>query len=177
MTSTPAADATPIVVMGVSGSGKTTVGLALAVRLGAEFLDADDLHPPENRAKMAAGHPLDDQDRLPWLHAVGQYMRDAASQGQRAIVACSALKRRYRDLLRTYVPDVPFVYLRGTPALLEARLEGRTNHFMPRSLLSSQLADLEPLDDDEPGVTVDVDADVARIVDEVVDALTSSRDR
>ncbi len=178
MTSTrDATDDTPIVVMGVSGSGKTTIGLALAARLGVEFLDADDLHPPENRAKMASGHPLDDEDRLPWLHAVGRYMRDAASRGQRVVVACSALKRRYRDLLRTYVPDAPFVYLQGTPALLGARLEGRTNHFMPRSLLASQLADLEPLDVDEPGVTVDVDVDVARIVDEVVEALTSSRGR
>jgi carbohydrate kinase (thermoresistant glucokinase family) len=167
----------PIVVMGVSGSGKTTVGLALAARLGAEFLDADDLHSPENRVKMASGHPLNDEDRLPWLHAVGRSMRDAASRGQRTIVACSALKRRYRDLLRTYVPDAPFVYLHGTPSLLESRLAGRTDHFMPRSLLASQLADLEPLTDDESGVTVDVAADVARIVDEIVDALASSRRR
>ncbi|MGC8509544.1 MAG: gluconokinase [Acidimicrobiales bacterium] len=170
-------DDTPIVVMGVSGSGKTTVGLALAARLDAEFLDADDLHSPENRAKMASGHPLDDEDRLPWLHAVGRYMRDATSRGQRVVVACSALKRRYRDLLRTYVPDAPFVYLHGAPAILESRLAGRTNHFMPPSLLASQLADLEPLAGDEPGVTVDVAADVARIVDEVVNALASSRGR
>ncbi len=164
----------PIVVMGASGSGKTTVGLALATRLSADFLDADDLHSPENREKMATGHPLNDDDRLPWLHAVGQHMKDAAARRQPTVVACSALTRRYRDVLREYVPGAPFVYLRGTPALLDARLRARTNHFMPRSLLESQLATLEPLGDDEHGVTVDINTDVARIVDEIIGALTVS---
>ena len=170
-------DATPIVVMGVSGSGKTTIGRALATRLNAEFLDADDLHSPENRAKMASGHALDDEDRQPWLQAVGQHMSDAASRRQLTVVACSALKRRYRDQLRTYVPDVPFVYLSGTPTVLEARMKHRAHHFMPSTLLGSQLADLEPLADDELGVTIDITANVAQIVDEVVTSLASLRRR
>ncbi len=165
----------PIVVMGVSGSGKTTVGLALAARLGATFLDADDLHSRENRAKMASGHPLNDEDRLPWLHEVGRHMKDAASRGELTVVACSALKRHYRDILRTYVPDAPFVYLHGAPEVLAARVQHRRHHFMPSSLLTSQLADLEPLTDDEHGVTVDVARSVPEIVDEVVNFLTSLR--
>ena len=141
-----------LVVMGVSGSGKTTVGSALAQRLGWTFLDADDLHPPANIAAMAAGHPLTDAERAPWLDAVAEWV-----QGHRpCVVACSALRRRYRDVLRG--DGVLFVYLEADPALLAARLGRRTGHFMPPSLLGSQLDTLEPPGPDEASVTVEASA-------------------
>ena len=127
-----------VVVMGVSGAGKTTIGQALAAALGWPFVEADDLHPPANVAKMARGEPLDDADRAPWLEAVAARMR-ALDDG---VVACSALRARYRDVLRVR-PDVRFVLLDVPPALLEERLAARRGHFMPPSLLTSQLATLE----------------------------------
>ena len=143
-----------VVVMGVSGSGKTTVGKSLAARLEVEYGEADDFHPQANVDKMAAGEPLDDDDRAPWLAAIGSWMAERVEQG--AVVSCSALKRQYRDTLRDAAPGAVFLHVHGSRELLEERLEGRSGHFMPPSLLTSQLETLEPLQDDEAGVTVDV---------------------
>ncbi|WP_416888921.1 gluconokinase [Microbacterium sp.] len=149
--------------MGVSAAGKSTVAAALARRFGIDWADADDLHPPANVAKMAAGIPLDDDDRAPWLAAVGRRLADGAAGGG-LVVACSALKRGYRDLLRDACPDAVFVYLDGSPRLLSARAAERTEHFMPPGLLDSQFAILEPLQRDERGIRVDVDDSVDDIV-------------
>ncbi len=146
-----------VVVMGVSGSGKTTVGSLLAERLGVGFVDADDLHPAANIEKMAAGHPLTDEDRRPWLATVGRTLHDARDRG--LVVACSALRRDYRDQIRAAEPDARFVYLEASKALLDARVRGRHGHFMPVRLLGSQLDTLEPLAADEPGTTVHLTAD------------------
>jgi len=148
--------------MGVSGSGKTTVGRALAARLGLPFTDGDDLHPRANVEKMAAGIPLTDEDRAPWLDAVG----DVLAAGD-AVVACSALRRTYRDRLRTAAPDLALVFLHGDPELLVSRLRGRAGHFMPASLLDSQLATLEPPSADEHAVAADAALPVAELVEQV----------
>jgi carbohydrate kinase (thermoresistant glucokinase family) len=142
------------VVMGVSGSGKTTVGIALAAALGVPFLDADDLHPASNVAKMAAGIALTDDDRMPWLALVGAELA-AAPEG--LVIACSALKRVYRQAILAAAPSTRFVFLDGSRELLESRVQHRHGHFMPASLLDSQLATLEPLAPDEPGVRVSLD--------------------
>jgi len=152
----------PVVVMGVSGSGKTTVGAALADALGLRFVDGDAMHPAANVAKMAAGIPLDDADRAPWLDAIGAVLADGP-----VVVACSALKRAYRDRLRAAAPDLQLVFLDGAPALLASRMAARPGHFMPTSLLDSQLATLERPDPDEHALTVDI----ARPADEIVTAL------
>lgn len=157
----------PVVVMGVSGSGKSTVGAALAQRLRVPFVDADTLHPAANIAKMAAGEPLDDGDRYPWLERVGEWL---AAHRDGAVVSCSALKRKYRDQLRAHCPGVQFLHLSGSAELIGGRLAARTGHFMPVALLRSQLDTLEPLDSDEAGMTVDVGRDVDAIVDAVVKA-------
>lgn len=153
----------PIVVMGVSGSGKSTVGVALAQRLRVPFVDADALHPPANIAKMAAGEPLDDEDRYPWLDRVGEWLADHSDGG---VVSCSALKRKYRDQLRAHCPQVEFLHLAGSPALIGSRFAARTGHFMPAALLRSQFDALEPLDADEAGATVDVGGDAHAIVED-----------
>lgn len=158
----PTAGASPVVVMGVSGSGKSTVGSALAQRSRVPFVDADSLHPPANVAKMAAGQPLDDDDRHPWLDRVGEWLADHREGG---VASCSALKRAYRDQLRAHCPRVEFLYLRGSPELIGARLAARSDHFMPAALLRSQFDALEPLGADESGVTVDIDQGVDAIVD------------
>ncbi|MDH2325671.1 gluconokinase [Cereibacter sp. SYSU M97828] len=152
---------TRMVLMGVSGSGKTTVGRALSDRTGVPYLDGDDLHPPANIAKMAAGEPLTDADRAPWLEKVADALGDAP-----VIVGCSALKRRYRDVLRRAGP-VLFVHLSGRPEVLAARMAGRTGHFMPGALLQSQLAALEPPGTDEDAITVDIDQPLQAIVDAI----------
>jgi gluconokinase len=158
-----------IVVMGVSGSGKSTVGSALAQRLRVPFIDADTLHPPANIAKMAAGEALDDDDRYPWLEEVGQWLADHRGGG---VVACSALKRTYRDRLRAHCPRVEFLHLRGSPELIGSRLAARSGHFMPAALLRSQFDALEPLGADERGVVIDLtddaqdNRDVQLMVDE-----------
>ena len=143
-----------LVVMGVSGSGKTTSGIALAAALGVPFLDADDLHPASNVAKMAAGIALTDDDRMPWLALVGAELA-VASAG--LVIACSALKRVYREAILAAAPSTRFVFLDGSRELLESRVQHRNGHFMPASLLDSQLAALEPLAADEPGVRIPLD--------------------
>lgn len=150
------ATALQIVVMGVSGSGKTTVAELLAERAGALFAEADEFHPPANIDKMSAGQPLDDADRAPWLADIAAWLRERANAGERAVVTCSALKRAYRDVLRVAGPGVRFVHLAGPQNLVAERVHTRRGHFMPPELLDSQYADLEPLGDDEAGVTLDV---------------------
>ena len=160
--------------MGVSGSGKSTVGAALAQRLGVPFADADTMHPPANVAKMATGAPLDDDDRYPWLESVGEWL--AAHRGG-GVVACSALKRKYRDQLRGHCPPVAFLYLDGSPNTIGRRLAGRSGHFMPAALLASQFDTLEPLGMDEVGVAVDIDQDVAAVIDTFLAASATRRRR
>ncbi len=157
-----------IVVMGVSACGKSTVGLALADALGYGFQDGDDLHPAANKEKMSAGVALTDDDRWPWLADVGAALADADA----LVIACSALKRGYRDAIRGQAPDAFFVHLHGSDAVLFERATGREGHFMPPSLLASQLATLEPLGDDEAGVVLDVAEPVGALVDAAVAAVS-----
>jgi len=157
----------PVVVMGVSGSGKTTVGAALADALELPFVDADSLHPPANVAKMAAGIPLDDADRAPWLDAVGAVL----ARGP-VVVACSALKRAYRDKLRSAAPDLQLVFLDGSPTLLASRMTARPGHFMPTSLLDSQLATLERPGPDEHPLTADISTPPGEIISSLAERLT-----
>lgn len=161
----PAAPAaTQVVVMGVSGAGKSTIGALVAEALGFPFVDADSLHPQANIRKMAAGTPLNDDDRWPWLELVGHELAQAPGM----VMACSALKRSHRDAIRRQAPHAVFLHLAGTVEVLGARLEGRSGHFMPPQLLASQLAALEPLEGDESSVVVDVDAGIDRIVERAV---------
>jgi beta-N-acetylhexosaminidase len=167
MTSQPSAETVPgagprIVVMGVSGCGKTTIGALVAHELGVPFIDGDSLHPVENVAKMAAGIPLTDGDRWPWLATVGTELATAGAGG--LVLACSALRRSYRDAIRDKAPDAVFLHLHGSKDVLGARLEGRSGHFMPAALFDSQLATLEPLDADEAGFVIDISAPVDHIV-------------
>jgi len=166
---------TVVVVMGVSGSGKSTVGLLLAQRLMVPFLEADDVHPAANRAKMAAGRPLDGEDRRPWLLSIAEWIREATDAGQGGVVACSALKHEYRDLFRRAGAGVWFLYLALDRATADRRVAGRVDHFMPSRLVGSQFATLEPLRSDEPGLTVDAVADPQTIVDQAVRAVRSMR--
>jgi gluconokinase len=164
--------ASPIVVMGVSGSGKSTVGAALAQRLRVPFADADDFHPPANIAKMTAGEPLTDDDRYSWLEAIGQWLAERCEGG--AVMSCSALKRKYRDQIRRHCADVVSLHLSGSPEVIGRRQASRPGHFMPASLLASQFETLEPLDPDERGITIDVDQDIDAIVETYV-ASTGAR--
>ena len=158
--------ASPVVVMGVSGSGKSTVGAALAQRLRVPFADADDFHPPANIAKMTAGHALDDDDRYPWLEAIGEWLAERCADG--GVMSCSALKRKYRDQLRRHCAEVEFLHLSGTPEVISRRQASRPGHFMPASLLKSQFDTLEPLQPDEHGLAIDVDQSIDSIVDTYV---------
>ena len=156
---------TPIVVMGVSGSGKSTVGAALAQRLRVPFADADDFHPAANIEKMSTGHPLNDDDRRPWLERIGEWLSEHPDGG---VMSCSALKHSYRDQLRQHHPDTCFLHLVGTPEVIGRRQASRPGHFMPASLLKSQFDTLEPLGDDERGLAIDVDQSIDAIIDEFV---------
>jgi gluconokinase len=162
---------TVIVVMGVSGSGKTTIGTALANALDVEYAEADTFHPQANIDKMTAGHPLTDEDRAPWLEAIAGWIREHQATG--GVVTSSALKRRYRDVLRTG-GNVWFAHLHGDREILAERMKSRSGHFMPVSLLESQLADLEPLEPDEPGAIFDIRDTPAELTDA---ALTAFRER
>ncbi|MEV4364242.1 gluconokinase [Nonomuraea sp. NPDC049625] len=151
-----------VVVMGVSGAGKTTVGRLLAERLRVPFLDGDDLHPRANVAKMASGVPLTDDDRFPWLVTVGGALAGLRAEG--AVVACSALKRKYRETILAEAPSAVFVELHAPPDLIARRVEARTGHFMPGALFDSQMKTLEPLEADEPGFRVDCTHEPDRVV-------------
>ena len=144
-----------LIIMGVSGCGKSTVGRRLAERIGVPFLEGDELHPPSNVALMAAGTPLTDADRAGWLDAIAQRL-SGLGRSEGLVVSCSALKRAYRDRLREATPDLQFVHLHGTRALLAARLRERQDHYMPPTLLDSQLDTLESPNSDEPALTLDI---------------------
>ncbi|MFK4226970.1 gluconokinase [Streptomyces sp. NPDC019890] len=158
-----------VVLMGVTGTGKTTIGPLLAAELGVPYAEGDDFHPPANIAKMSAGIPLGDADRWPWLDAIGQWANSRAGMG--GVVSCSALKRAYRDRLRAAAPDAVFLHLTGDRALIERRMTERKGHFMPTALLDSQFATLQPLGDDEAGVAVDVSGSTEEITERAVAAL------
>ncbi|KOU54627.1 MULTISPECIES: gluconokinase [unclassified Streptomyces] len=158
-----------IVVMGVAGTGKTTIGPLVAARLGVPYAEGDDFHPAANVAKMSAGIPLDDDDRRPWLDAIGAWAHGRAGLG--GVVSSSALKRRYRDRLRAAAPGLVFLHLTGDRALIERRMAERTGHFMPAALLDSQFATLQPLGPDEAGVAVDVSGTPEDIAERAAAAL------
>lgn len=160
-----------LVVMGVSGSGKTTVAKLLAQRLGWTYEEGDSLHPPANVAKMASGHPLDDADRAPWLERIAEWIDDCLDSGTSGVVTCSTLKRAYRDVLNRRGSGVVFVYLEGSKELIAGRLSSREGHFMPPGLLDSQFADLEVPGDDEPAVFVDITPLPPVIVQQALDEL------
>ncbi|MDU0303006.1 gluconokinase, partial [Streptomyces sp. PAL114] len=160
-----------VVVMGVAGTGKTTIGPLLAARFGVPYAEGDDFHPQSNIAKMSAGTPLTDDDRWPWLDAIGDWAQQRAGLG--GVVSCSALKRSYRDRLRAAAPGVVFVHLSGDRALVEDRMSHRKGHFMPTALLDSQFATLQPLGQDEAGVAVDVTGSPEEITERAATALTS----
>lgn len=157
-----------LVVMGVTSTGKSTIAAGLAERLGWEFRDGDDFHPPANVAKMKSGTPLTDEDRWPWLRAIAAWIDERRRTGRHAIVTCSALKRAYRDILLQGRPDVRLVFLDGSRELIAKRMAARTGHFMPPSLLDSQLATLETPGPDEHPLTVSIDASPKAIVDEIL---------
>jgi gluconokinase len=160
-----------VVVMGVSGTGKTTIGTLLAARLGVPYAEGDDFHPQANIDKMSTGTPLDDADRWPWLDAIGAWAHGRAGLG--GVVSCSALKRSYRDRLRASAPGITFVHLTGDRKLIESRMAHRQGHFMPAALLDSQFATLQPLGADEAGIAVDVSGSPEEITERAVKALNS----
>jgi gluconokinase len=163
-----------LVVMGVSGSGKSTIADRLAKRLNWSYEDGDRFHPAANVAKMSAGHPLTDEDRWPWLQAISGEIDRVCKADQHAVIACSALKRAYRDILVHGRSDVRIIYLRGTQELIASRLALRKGHFMPPGLLASQFKTLEPPGESENPVTVSIDAPVEAIVDDIVNQLGPS---
>ena len=157
--------------MGVAGSGKSTIGEALAARLGWRYEDGDSFHPASNVAKMSAGQPLTDEDRWPWLRAIADEIDRASAAGERVVIGCSALRRVYRDVLVHGRNDIRIVYLWGTQALIAGRLGQRRGHFMPPGLLTSQFKTLEPPTPDERAVTVSIDAPAETIVDDILGQL------
>jgi gluconokinase len=160
-----------VVLMGVSGSGKTEVGTRLAEALGGTFVEGDDYHPPANVAKMRSGVPLDDADRQPWLERLSREIGTWLDAGKAVVLACSALKQRYRDILKGGRPGVRFVHLKGDEALIRKRLDKRRGHYMPASLLESQFAALEEAGD---AITVGIDAPPDAIVAEIRQALDAA---
>jgi gluconokinase len=159
-----------IIIMGVSGCGKTIIGQALAERLGYVFYDGDDFHPPENVAKMASGTPLDDTDRTPWLARLNALLHEHLERGEGAVLACSALKRHYREQLRAGNEGVLFVYLQGDFALIWERMQARPHHYMKAAMLQSQFDALEPPSPDE-AITIPVTEDVTSILDHIAQAI------
>ena len=166
-----------VVVMGVSGCGKTTVGALLAGRLGWSFAEADDFHPAANIAKMRSGTPLDDADRLPWLSAIAEQIDRWRDEGTNGVVTCSALKRRYRDIIIGDRPDVRLVFLKGDRDLIAHRLAARHGHFMPTSLLDSQFAALEEPGPDEHPITLSIGDPPAILVEKIIAALELDKPR
>jgi len=157
-----------LIVMGVSGSGKSTIAAALAARLQWTFEDGDRFHPASNVEKMRAGHPLSDEDRWPWLEAIADEIGRVCKAGGHVVIACSALKHAYRDVLLRGRDDVRFVFLNGDQALIAERLARRKGHFMPPGLLDSQFKTLEPPEADERPITVSIDAPVETIIIEII---------
>jgi gluconokinase len=176
MDSTAQGTPTSVVVMGVSGSGKSTVAAGLVERLGWEFAEGDDFHPPANVEKMRSGTPLGDEDRWPWLRTLAAWIGDHERAGKSVVVTCSALKRAYRDVLREGHPSVWFAHVTADAELLRERVTHRTGHYMPSTLLESQLALLEPLQDDEPGAGVSGAGAPEDVVTELLSALAAERD-
>lgn len=164
-----------LVVMGVSGSGKTTIGEVLAARLGWRYEDADTFHPAANVAKMSAGQPLTDEDRWPWLKAIAAEIDRVCETGGHVVIGCSALRRVYRDILVHGRTDIRIVYLAGSQQLIAGRLSRRQGHFMPAALLASQFRTLEPPGEAEHALTVSIDAPVDAIVDDILDQLQPNR--
>jgi gluconokinase len=160
-----------VVVMGVSATGKTTVAAGVAEELDCEFIEGDVLHPPANIEKMTQGVPLTDEDRWPWLEAIGAWISQKESRGESAVVTCSALRRVYRDLLREGRPHVRFLHVTAAADVIRDRMEHRPGHYMPPSLLPSQLATLEPLQADEPGVVITNEGSAAQVLDRALTAL------
>lgn len=161
----------PLIVMGVSGSGKSTIGSMLGEHLGVEFIDGDDLHPRANKEKMAAGHPLNDEDRAPWLEIIADRIGSELADGHPIVVACSSLKRKYRDILIQHAPETVFVHLVGTREVIAERQSHRNHEYMPNSLLDSQFATLEPLADDERHIDVDLTKTPDEMIRSIADEL------
>ncbi|WP_142026718.1 gluconokinase [Blastococcus colisei] len=166
---------TSVVVMGVSGSGKSTVATGLVQRLGWKFAEGDEFHPKANVEKMRSGQPLDDDDRWPWLRRLAAWIGEHEEAGTSVVVTCSALKRSYRDLLREGHPSVWFAHVTVDAQLLRERVEHRTGHFMPSSLVESQLATLQPLQEDEPGTSISGEGAPDVVVAEVLARLGAER--
>lgn len=164
-----------VVVMGVSGSGKTTVATGISRETGLVFAEADEFHTPDSIAKMTAGIALEDEDRWPWLRRLAAWMAGRAAAGESTIIACSALRRHYRDELRAGPPSLDFVHLDGPAEVIRNRIGARTGHYMPATLLDSQVALLEPLEPDESGIVLDVSLPPERLVAEAVARLGLSR--
>ncbi|WP_312178903.1 gluconokinase [Arthrobacter sp.] len=160
-----------LVIMGVAGSGKTTTATLLSEHLGWIAAEADEFHSAANIEKMSSGVPLADEDRWPWLTSITEWMSTQAQNGRCTIITCSALKRSYRQVLAQAEGQVHFVHLHGEPEVLAERMQSRRGHFMPASLLPSQLSTLEPLEDDESGITVDILRTPAQISAEILDRL------
>jgi gluconokinase len=165
-----------VIVMGVSGSGKSTVAKGISTVLGWEFAEGDAFHSETNIAKMRSGQPLTDDDRWPWLRSIGAWISEKEAAGESAVVTCSALRRVYRDLLREGRPHVRFLHLEAPSEVIEDRMEHRPGHYMPPSLLPSQLAALEPLGSDEPGVSVTNEGTPAQVLDRSLRALGIRKD-
>ncbi len=155
-----------VLLMGVTGVGKTTIGGLLATALGGQYVEGDDFHSPANLAKMRLGIPLGDEDRLPWLHALGNTLQAAGRNGEAVVLGCSALKEAYRQVIRTYCPACRIVWLHGPPSLIAARINSRQGHIMRASLLSSQLAILEP---PVNAIAVNIDLPPEQIVKQILD--------
>jgi gluconokinase len=170
-----ASGTTSVVVTGPSGSGKTTIALALAQRLGWEFGEGDDFHPAANVARMRAGIPLDDEARRPWLARIAEWIGEHEAAGRSCVLTCSALKRTYRDQLREGHESVWFAQLTVAESVLAERVAARPGHYMPSSLVRSQVATLEPLGDDEPGITVSGTDSPDKVVEEILAALARDR--